>query len=125
MKDYARSFYLPKAWKRTSRAVMLERDGMCERCGRLASVVHHKKYITPENINDPEITLNWDNLECLCHDCHNKEHSLKASLTYFDEDGSIKHVKESAEVREHKQATEQITAMLAKLAAQEPAGDAE
>jgi hypothetical protein len=29
--------------------------------------------LTPENINDPMITLSLDNLESLCHNCHTKE----------------------------------------------------
>ena len=33
-----------------------------------------KSYLTPENILDPSVTLNFDNLEFLCHDCHNREH---------------------------------------------------
>ena len=45
----------------------------------LAKVVHHRTYLTPKNINDPSITLNWDNLEALCQDCHNKEHHRTSS----------------------------------------------
>ena len=35
--------------------------------------MHHKIYLTPQNINDPAVTLAEDNLELLCQDCHNKE----------------------------------------------------
>lgn len=65
---------------------------MCERChSALGFIVHHKKYITPENINDPNITLSWDNLEYICQDCHNIEHSEKfVGLRYtFGPDGQI------------------------------------
>jgi hypothetical protein len=63
----------------------------CERCGAAANVVHHKIYITPLNINDPDITLNFDNLEALCHNCHNKEHKLGDFETCyaFSENGEI------------------------------------
>ena len=47
---------------------------ICERCGGMARIVHHIKYITPQNIHDPNITLSWDNLQALCIDCHNAEH---------------------------------------------------
>lgn len=52
-------------------------------------IVHHKRYITPKNINDPKVTLNFRNLELLCRDCHNKEHSCKAKRYSFDEKGNI------------------------------------
>lgn len=51
--------------------------------------VHHKKHLTPKNINDPEITLNWDNLELLCLDCHRKEHD-KGHRYRVDPDGRVK-----------------------------------
>ena len=47
---------------------------VCERCGGLARIVHHRRYITPQNIHDPAIALDWANLEALCIDCHNAEH---------------------------------------------------
>lgn len=116
MKEYARSFYNSKAWRLCSRGFMLSKDGLCERCGRIADICHHKTYITPENINDPEITLNWDNLEALCQDCHNKEHFTKGGLTYFDAAGDIRHVKESQEVRDFQQAAAKIDGLMEKLA---------
>lgn len=91
-KDYARSFYNSKAWKRTQVAYMSSQCYICERCGRVARIVHHKKYITPQNINDPNITLDWDNLEALCMDCHNAEHiggSICAEGLRFDKEGNI------------------------------------
>ena len=36
--------------------------------------MHHKIRLTPENINNPEIALNWENLELLCEACHHEEH---------------------------------------------------
>lgn len=42
-------------------------------------IVHHKCYIDTTNIYNPDITLNFDNLELLCLDCHNKEHFSKFS----------------------------------------------
>ena len=73
-KEYAESFYKSDAWERCRAAFIVSRFGICERCGRPGHVVHHKIYITPANINDPAITLSWDNLELLCQDCHNREH---------------------------------------------------
>ena len=30
--------------------------------------------MTPENINDPAVSLAWGNLELLCRECHGKAH---------------------------------------------------
>ena len=39
--------------------------------------VHHKIRLTPENISNPAIALNWDNLELLCKKCHMEEHTRR------------------------------------------------
>lgn len=81
---------------------MSSKNYVCERCGGVGEICHHKKYITQKNINDPNITLNFDNLECLCRDCHGKEHGLKGCLTIFDEAGHIEKVKDSAAIKDFK-----------------------
>lgn len=73
-KDYAKKFYASKAWHNCRTAYLAEKKYCCERCNDTATIVHHRKYITPSNITNPEITLNFDNLEALCESCHNKEH---------------------------------------------------
>lgn len=50
-------------------------------------IVHHKSYIDVKNIWDTGITLNFDNLELLCIDCHNKEHFERNDFTV---DGELK-----------------------------------
>ena len=99
-KDFAKAFYRSKEWRKCREAYIQSVNGLCERClakGKLVPgyIVHHKIHLTPENINNPEITLNWDNLEYLCHDCHNKEHGVgkPAEVTreglVFDEFGGL------------------------------------
>jgi 5-methylcytosine-specific restriction endonuclease McrA len=65
----------------------------CERCGRLAVICHHKTYLTPQNWRDPNVALNWDNLEALCMDCHNQEHFKRYGVTRegltFNERGEL------------------------------------
>lgn len=73
-KDYAKGFYSSKEWIKTQAAYMASRNYVCERCGMPARIVHHKVYISPVNIGDSNITLNWSNLEALCQNCHNHEH---------------------------------------------------
>lgn len=92
MKDYARGFYSSRTWRTTQAAYMASQHYVCERCGGLARVVHHILYITPQNIHDPAVTLDWSNLEALCMDCHNAEHMSGADIAEglrFDEDGNI------------------------------------
>lgn len=86
------SFYKSQAWRRTRAAYLESVNHICERCGRPAVIVHHKRYLTPEAVNDPDLALSFDNLEALCRDCHNKEHfegkSCEPGL-YFDSDGNL------------------------------------
>lgn len=83
-------FYRSQAWKQARFQRIVEANGKCERCGAEGYEVHHLKPLTPENINDPEITLNQMNLILLCKDCHNKEHQrFKKSGQVFDADGNL------------------------------------
>src|SRR5699024_10899168 len=62
----ARAFYTSAAWIKCRTGYMQSQHYVCERCGGIGEICRHKTYITPENIHDPYITLNWDNLECVC-----------------------------------------------------------
>ena len=53
-----------------------------------AAEVHHKIHLTPENINRPEIALNWTNLIALCKDCHMIVHRKQKRWT-VDKDGNV------------------------------------
>ena len=122
MREFAKSFYRSKEWKQTSRAYMTSKNYVCERCGSVGEICHHKKYLNPSNINDPYITLSFDNLECLCRDCHGKEHELKRDWVVFDEAGNVAKVKESGASKEYKQAVQEIDRLLEKMTAQGGAG---
>jgi predicted kinase len=61
---------------------------VCEECllnGEMSpiSIVHHTIELTPENINNPEVALNFDNLRGLCLDCHNKTHYEESSYEHL------------------------------------------
>ena len=91
-KDYAKSFYTSKEWIKCRIGYMLSQNYICERCGNTAMICHHKVYITPDNIDNPDITLNWNLLEALCQDCHNAEHHKKPITRNgldFDKDGNL------------------------------------
>lgn len=90
--DYAKAFYHSKEWRKCQAAFMQSKNYTCERCGQLALIAHHKIHISPANINDPNITLNWDNLQALCLDCHNAEHGNGSACIEgvgFDENGDL------------------------------------
>lgn len=91
MKEWAAGFYNSKAWRQLAAAYMRAQHKLCERCGEPAKIVHHKTYLTRNNINDVSIALNWDNLEALCQDCHNKEHHRNETPKRysFDADGNV------------------------------------
>lgn len=115
MRDFARSFYKSSAWLKCSSGYMTSKNYICERCGNVAKICHHKKYLTPANITDPSIALNWDNLECLCQECHNMEHMQKHNKTIFNSAGDVIQVKESAEIRQFKKAAADIDKLLEKM----------
>ena len=81
MAKYAilQSFYASEAWIRLRLSLILERGPYCQKCGNLIPnhldiIGHHKKELTPENVNDVMISLNPDNILLVCRDCHNAIH---------------------------------------------------
>lgn len=70
---FAYPFYVSWEWRKC-RAAYLKKEPLCERCGEPATQVHHKIRLTPDNIKNPDIALNFDNLEALCETCHQQEH---------------------------------------------------
>jgi hypothetical protein len=90
--DFAKAFYNSKAWKDCRDGYIKSVFGLCERCPKPGYIVHHIIELTPENINDPDITLNWDNLEYLCLECHNSAHGDSGVVReglIFDECGQL------------------------------------
>lgn len=79
MKPYAEKFYKSQAWQNTRNAYAKSVGGLCEIClskgiYKAGEIVHHKTHITPDNINDPNITLDWNNLTLVCRECHTELH---------------------------------------------------
>ena len=95
MKEYAKDFYNSKAWKQCRVAYAKSKKYLCENClqrGLLTpgEIVHHIINITPENINDPKITLNFENLRLVCRKCHAEEHTSPRDRRYYiDEYGKV------------------------------------
>ena len=112
-REFSKAFYKSMAWRRAREAYVEERKaidgGLCELCqDEPGTEVHHKIFLRPENIDDENITLNPDNFELLCYDCHQREHDaarriaqmnaqkrdskkgvLIAGSYYYDDNGNI------------------------------------
>ena len=94
MQEFAKSFYKSQAWKKTRDAYAKSKSGLCEIC--LASgmyvhgeIVHHKIHLSPENIYDYSISLDWNNLQLVCRECHAAIHDKRKGRYRFDETGRL------------------------------------
>ena len=90
--EYSKSFYNSSQWKKLRLYVCQSRHWTCEECGEYGDQVHHIIEITPDNINDPNITLNEDNLQLLCEECHNSKRRTEIDIEdglKFDEFGNL------------------------------------
>ena len=66
-KPFAKAFYKSSAWRHCREEYIKSVYGLCEMCYaqgiiRKGDELHHKVKLTPDNINNPCITLNPDNL---------------------------------------------------------------
>lgn len=92
-KDFSKKFYASASWKKVRINYGASKFWLCEKCSQPASIVHHKKHLNKNNINDAEITLGNENLQLLCLECHNSEHGrdiIRAGLIFNDRGDLIK-----------------------------------
>ena len=99
MKDFAKRFYMSKAWQRCRASYIAKRmaidGGVCQVCGREQGyIVHHITALTESNINNPNISLNHNNLRYECKACHDEEEGhyldgkgIRRLVCVFDENG--------------------------------------
>ncbi len=98
-REFAKKFYNSKQWKKCRELYRQSVNGLCERCLKkgkyvLGDEVHHKKHLSPDNINNPDVTLSFNNLELLCASCHSIEHNRSKENCLddglmFDDDGDL------------------------------------
>lgn len=86
---YLHNLYKSPVWLASRELKIMLVNGLCERCRQVGIEVHHKERLNIENVNDPSISLNQDNLELLCNGCHNKEHKRFSKVRKFDENGNM------------------------------------
>lgn len=95
-KEFAKKFYSSKAWlscrdSYIDKRVLID-GGLCEKCHEEPGyIVHHVTELTPNNISNPLIALNHDNLQYVCKKCHDKEHGVFCNTKnyYFSESGEV------------------------------------
>lgn len=93
-RDFAKGLYSSKRWQDCRNGYAKSRGWLCENCLRSGlyvpgEIVHHKIELTPQNINNPDIALSWDNLELLCRRCHAERHPTTAQKK--NKDGRIRY----------------------------------
>lgn len=94
-KPWAEKFYKSPQWKRTRELYANSRGNICEKCWEKGlvvpgEIVHHKIFLTPSNINNPDISLGFSNLELLCRNCHAAVHEQGMKKRYkINSDGSV------------------------------------
>lgn len=81
-KEFSKRFYSSKAWQDCRAEYMKRAHYLCEDCLRRGIykpgvIVHHLEELTPFNIDNPEISMGFNNLELLCRECHLREHDLE------------------------------------------------
>ena len=79
------NFYKSKQWQKLLSVIKLERvdeDGqlICWHCGKPITdkydcIGHHTIFLTEENVNDADISLNPDLVQLVHHKCHNRIHN--------------------------------------------------
>ena len=94
MQDFAEKFYKSKQWQRCRANYYKKAGGLCEAClqkGYIVpgEIVHHKIVLNASNINDLNVTMNFDNLELLCRKCHGEEHGKNIKRYTVDELGRV------------------------------------
>lgn len=79
-------FYGSKRWRDLRDRLVIERHGICERCGKDFSgetrmlSAHHKEHLTDESLADPSVAVNPDNIEILCAKCHALQHPVRGFI---------------------------------------------
>ena len=94
MKDWAEGFYKSKAWQSCREAAISRDRYLCQDClqqGRISTAeeVHHIKPLTPENVTDPSISLNLENLVSVCRECHKARHGARQRWYKVDGFGRV------------------------------------
>lgn len=93
------AFYTSWRWRKCKKAFAESKGNLCERCLARGIInagskkqpleAHHKIPLTDDNVDDPKVSLNWDNLELLCKKCHDEEREMKPKRWMIDAAGRV------------------------------------
>ena len=78
-------FYASKRWRDLRQVLIVQRHGICDRCGKDFSfdtselIAHHKEHLTDESLADPDVAVNPDNIEIVCQKCHAHYHTERGA----------------------------------------------
>ena len=78
-------FYASKRWRDLRNVLVVERRGVCDRCGKDFSddtsklIAHHKEHLTDETLKDPSIAVDPQNIEIVCQKCHAHYHAERGA----------------------------------------------
>lgn len=78
-------FYASKRWRDLRTALVVERHGVCDRCGKDFSddtsklIAHHKEHLTDETLKDPAVAVDPQNIEIVCQKCHAHYHAERGA----------------------------------------------
>ena len=92
--DTANRFYGSAEWKACRAAYKKSVGGLCERCLKQGlyvpgEIVHHKEHINADNLTDPQILTDFNNLELLCRKCHAEVHGKQRKRYKIDAFGNV------------------------------------
>lgn len=92
--EAANRFYKSTTWKKCREDYFRKAGGLCERCLKRGiynpgEIVHHKEYINANNLTDPRVLTDFDNLELLCRKCHAEEHDKMKRRYKIDAFGNV------------------------------------
>lgn len=76
-------FYASKRWRDLRQVLIIQRHGICARCGKDFSddtsqlIAHHLEHLTDDTLKDPAVAVNPENVEIVCQKCHAHYHPEK------------------------------------------------
>ena len=90
------AFYVSNTWRKCRQAFIKYKGGLCEECLKAGIIrpgtdVHHVIRLSHDNVHDPAVSLNWDNLKLLCEEHHYAIHNKRQPRRWLvDENGHIR-----------------------------------
>ena len=92
-------FYTTRKWRNCRKAFAESKGNLCELCLKRGVIepgakdrpleVHHKIPLTADNVKDPKVALNWDNLQLLCKTCHEDKKEKRQKRWRIAPDGRV------------------------------------